>query len=152
MDTSSPCQIHPGRLDPDGYGRTSSNLYLDAEGRLTAVGPHRDVLAHRLSFELVHGAIPAGLELDHLCRVRSCVAVDHLEAVTHAENMRRAAEAHTHCPNGHEYAVDGQVVYRRPNGLIRRQCLTCKRACDRRANAVRYAKIARARAALAEAA
>lgn len=35
------------------------------------------------------GAIPDDSELDHLCKVPACVRPDHLEAVTHAENMRR---------------------------------------------------------------
>jgi hypothetical protein len=45
--------------------------------------------AHRISWEMVNGPIPAGLELDHLCRITACVRPDHLEPVTHAENMRR---------------------------------------------------------------
>lgn len=46
--------------------------------------------AHRVLWEKEHEAIPDGYELDHLCRVRSCVNLDHLEVVTHAENVRRA--------------------------------------------------------------
>jgi hypothetical protein len=45
---------------------------------------------HRLSYVLAVGPIPPGMELDHLCRVRSCFNPEHLEAVTHAENMRRS--------------------------------------------------------------
>ena len=35
------------------------------------------------------GRAPAGLEWDHICRVHNCVNPDHLEAVTHLENVRR---------------------------------------------------------------
>ena len=51
------------------------------------------VSAHRYSYQLLQGPIPVGLELDHLCRNRGCVNVDHLEPVTHEENGRRAVIA-----------------------------------------------------------
>jgi hypothetical protein len=55
-------------------------------------GLFRGACAHRLFYELLVGPIPAGLEIDHLCRNRSCVRPTHLEPVTHLENMRRARE------------------------------------------------------------
>jgi HNH endonuclease len=45
--------------------------------------------AHRVAYELIIGPIPEGLELDHLCRNKSCVRPEHLEPVTKAENIRR---------------------------------------------------------------
>lgn len=47
--------------------------------------------AYRVVYELAVGPIPAGLVLDHLCRVIACVNPAHLEPVTHAENVRRGA-------------------------------------------------------------
>jgi hypothetical protein len=49
--------------------------------------------AHRVAYELRHGPIPEGLEIDHLCRRTSCVNADHLEAVTHTTNVRRRHDA-----------------------------------------------------------
>jgi hypothetical protein len=45
--------------------------------------------AHRVAYELLVGPITDGLEIDHLCLVKNCVNPDHMEIVTHLENMRR---------------------------------------------------------------
>lgn len=84
--------------------------------------------AHRAAYELLVGPIPDGLDLDHICRVRNCVNPDHLEPVTHAENVRRGNSgskwaAKTHCPHGHAYTPENTVHY--PSGS--RACRTCQR-------------------------
>ena len=71
-----PCWIWTGGLSKKGYGVFS----------LGGVSQ----LAHRVAYEWILGAVPAELELDHLCRVRACVRPNHLEAVTHRVNLRRA--------------------------------------------------------------
>lgn len=45
--------------------------------------------AHREFYIRAKGPIPAGMVLDHLCRVRACVNPDHLEAVTQRTNALR---------------------------------------------------------------
>lgn len=72
---------HPGGCWIWAVGK--SNGY----GRLFHQGQTRS--AHRLAYEAWVGPIPDGLEIDHLCRVKSCVKPCHLEPVTHTENMRR---------------------------------------------------------------
>lgn len=47
---------------------------------------------HRIVWELLVGEIPEGLEPDHLCTNPPCCNPDHLELVTHAENIRRSKE------------------------------------------------------------
>lgn len=48
--------------------------------------------AHVLSYELYYGPVPEGKELDHLCRETLCVNPQHLEPVTHGENIKRGVE------------------------------------------------------------
>lgn len=90
--------------------------------------------AHVVSYEHFVGPKPEGLELDHLCRVRNCVNPEHLEPVTHAENIRRSPlhpsallRARMHCPQGHPYSGDN--LYKRVDrtGRIWRICVTCSR-------------------------
>ena len=109
------CITWLGRLDEKGYGR----VYME--------GTNRKV--HRVSYEATKGEIPVDLELDHLCRNRACLNPDHLEAVTHQENTRRAAAYITHCPQGHEY-TEANTVMKRPNpGFPKaRRCRTCRKA------------------------
>lgn len=55
--------------------------------------PRRMAYAHRVYYERHVGPVPDGLELDHLCRNPGCVNPEHLEPVTHAENIRRGYQA-----------------------------------------------------------
>lgn len=66
------CLIYQGTDNGHGY-RSLGGIYV-----------------HRIVHEAVIGPIPRGYDVDHLCFVRACVAPDHLEAVTRAENLRRA--------------------------------------------------------------
>jgi hypothetical protein len=103
--------------------------------------------AHRVAYEMLVGTIPKGLDLDHICHNgsgcgggescphRRCVNPDHLEPVTHRENMLRGetvAAMHarkTHCIHGHEFTPENTRIKRDGS----RNC----RACDRVAH---YAK------------
>lgn len=49
----------------------------------------RKAYVHVLTYLLLVGAIPDGLELDHLCRVNNCCNPAHLEPITHKENVNR---------------------------------------------------------------
>lgn len=98
-------------------------------GSMTADGKSGQ-LAHRVSYEAFIGPIPAGLQIDHLCRVRDCVNPEHLEPVTPRENVMRSpvavASVHarkTSCANGHEF--DSANTYLTPTGA--RVCRACNR-------------------------
>lgn len=89
----------------------------------------RTYLAHRLVWEALVGPIPDSLEVDHLCLNRGCCNPDHLELVTHAENMRRSQASvaaqnrrKTHCARGHPFSGDN--LYINP-GTGQRHCRIC---------------------------
>lgn len=69
------CIFWTGYITPNGYGRRTVNSVSQ--------------YAHRHAYEQEVGPIPEGLVIDHLCRVRHCVNVRHMEVVTLAENTRR---------------------------------------------------------------
>lgn len=119
LPTNSPCWTYTGHIDRNGYG-------LFRFG-----GSH--VGAHRFSYEVVIGPIPAGLELDHLCNNRSCVNPSHLEPVTRGENVQRAVSRRTHCKHGHEFTEDN-TRWNRSGGRV---CVTCNKI---RSSAFYYSK------------
>ena len=113
------CWVWTGALNQCGYGNFKHPF---------------SKLAHRVSYRMLRGSIDAGLVLDHLCRVRSCVNPEHLRAVTHADNMlapgsQWPAAIHatkTKCPRGHRLDPPNLVASNFRSG--RRACLACSRA------------------------
>lgn len=114
--------------------RMTSRIRVSAEGcwEWTGAGhanygqirtPDGNASTHRVVYEMVHGKIPDGLQVDHLCCNRRCCNPEHLEAVTPAENMRRYGLRTTHCVHGHAYDLANMWVDK--NG--HKFCRTCHR-------------------------
>jgi hypothetical protein len=119
--------------DDDGCWRWTGHLGRLGYGRFR-VGT-RTRPPHQVAYEMGVGPIPPGLELDHLCRNRSCVNPAHLEPVTRQENILRGtspAALHalkTHCPQGHEFTEDNLVAWHLRRGS--RICRTCLMEAER---------------------
>lgn len=130
----SGCWIWLGQIAmPQGYGR----IYVGG-GRAEK---RHQTYTHIVSYELQRGPVPAGHELDHLCRVRLCWNPEHLEAVTHTINVQRgdaptlarvlvrdlhhARRTQTHCKHGHEFTPENTYIIPTTGS---RQCRTCARA------------------------
>lgn len=120
VDATGDCWLWTASLRTYGYGQ----VWWDGT----------TVNAHRVAYELLMGRVAPDLHLDHLCRNPRCVNPDHLEPVTHRENLRRALHCpttvnanKTACPRGHGYAD------RIKNGKrIGRVCPICQREAARR--------------------
>lgn len=113
------CWPYVGTINDEGYGRFSQTY------------------AHRMAWEQLHGSIPDGLKIDHIChtndpdcfagvgcRHRRCVNPAHMELVDLLENTRRAhRRVHDACKRGHPYV--GANDRRGSRGT--RICVICRR-------------------------
>jgi hypothetical protein len=100
------CELFDGPTDRDGYGRIKGKL------------------AHRVADEQRHGPIPSGIELEHHCKVRRCLADAHLERVTRSEQERlkswRYRSRKAKCKAGHDMKVNAMVT--KWGGRVCREC------------------------------
>jgi hypothetical protein len=113
MYNHTECILYKGHINYNGYGSASMN--------------NKTILAHRKSYIINKGDIPKGLVIDHLCKVKSCINPEHLEAVTQKENVKRGNMtkrnlSKTKCPQGHNYSGSNLIIDNRGY----RECRTCK--------------------------
>lgn len=122
VEKTATCWLWTAGTTRNGYAM----FHLDRSSQ------RRTVYAHKFAYEALVALVPAGLDLDHLCRTRRCVNPLHLEPVTRAENVARGMEARNGdrdlCPQGHQY--DAENTYLRPD-YDARNCKECRREATR---------------------
>lgn len=115
-------------VDPDRGCHIST--YSAASHGYAQVGWHEDgerivTLCHRVIWYAEHGPIPKGMTVDHMCKQRKCVRVDHLRLLTNYENARRT--------KGRDWPL-GQCINGHPNSMLHTQrggkiiCAPCMQA------------------------
>jgi len=128
------CWIWQGQLDRSGYGKT----------RFRLGGSRRCTGAHRAAWLAMRGDIPADLNIDHLCKVTSCVNPYHMEPVTNSVNVKRGDHSAKKGRSGRRPGKpmdacarhgrqDGYMFTRR-DGYVTYVCRICRKA---RVNAFR---------------
>lgn len=114
IEFTSSCWLWKAYIDKDGYGRFEYGKQV-----------------HRIAYEWWVESIPEGLELDPLCRHRECVNPEHLEPVTHLENVQRGnsgvvQKEKIYCPQNHMYSEENTYRY-----VGSRFCKECDRITSR---------------------
>jgi len=71
----TPCLIWGGAVNSKGYPTKGD-------------GAGGSILAHRAAYEAVHGPLPVGMHLHHLCGQPRCLNVDHLIALSQRDHNR----------------------------------------------------------------
>lgn len=99
-DPQTGCHISTYSAGSHGYAQVGWN----EEGERTVM------LAHRALWIAMMGPIPKGYTLDHMCKVRKCINLDHMRLLINYENARR-----TH---GRDWPL-GQCAQGHPNSALK---------------------------------
>lgn len=124
---------------------------IEGYGKFWVDRSQTSAMAHRVAYELVLGPIPVGMTIDHRCHTealraglcpggrsclhRRCCNPDHLDPVTHADNVLRGAgppslnARKTHCIRGHPLSGANVIVRFDGKG---RGCRACEAGRRRR--------------------
>jgi hypothetical protein len=111
------CLVWFGTRRTNGYGVT--------------VFMGKQTTTHRVMYQLhTQQSVPLGMEVDHLCNNRACINPEHLQLVTHSENMRLSKNRRATCRAGHEWTEASTylaTIKRKGEGTrLQRYCRICR--------------------------
>ncbi len=75
VEVAGKCWVWTDHIGENGYGQLRNGRTF--------------ISAHRYSYQLLRGVVPDGLVINHVCKNKTCVNPDHLEAVPQFINKRR---------------------------------------------------------------
>lgn len=119
-EPNSGCHLWIGAVAKGGYGHIGIAKTMR--------------FAHRVAYEVVNGPVSEEIELDHLCRVRSCINPAHLEPVTPTVNTHRRSnppwvrERNNWCRKS-LHLLQGENLVLHKDGS--RECRPCRDATKR---------------------
>jgi HNH endonuclease len=87
VEKTETCWLWTGARHTNGYG-----AFAMQTGKLV----HKNMVAHRMAYELTYGAILPGLFCCHHCDNRPCVRPDHLFLGTATDNMQDMVRKRRH--------------------------------------------------------
>jgi hypothetical protein len=76
---TTPCKVWSRGLMSEGYGSRGNP------------NERKNKLTHREAYEAVHGTIPEGFVIHHLCGQKTCLEVDHMDAMSRGDHLRHHA-------------------------------------------------------------
>lgn len=85
------CWLWTGHVTTNGYGVINLTYPGDKQ---------RGFRAHRYLFELYHGPIAEGLDIDHKCHNKRCVRPAHLRTTTRKQNLENRQGANSQSKSG----------------------------------------------------
>jgi hypothetical protein len=131
-----------GKVIPDDVAReclenfydlgAPSNCYVSIyRGAANGYAHRKGYLVHRAAYTAVHGPIPDGMVVDHMCFTRRCVNVEHLRILSHFHNAQRRHGADFpfgQCRMGHDDSMRKTYTFKRGGRtLTETRCGECLR-------------------------
>jgi HNH endonuclease len=124
MATVHPILADRTRIGENGCIEWTGLINAGGYGRLR-IGKGKKKIAHRYSYELIHGPVPKHLDVCHHCDNRRCINPDHLFVGTRLENIQDSARKGRQAQKLQPYQALAIKYDKRPGCVIAREYGVC---------------------------